>query len=75
MSSKSNQQSKEHHGDPAGQGQSKGDPTSTPVNLDAETKRLTEEYTEDGVDEIPPTLVNNPNRNTDKTDLDNTPYT
>lgn len=72
---KDNQQSQENKGNPAGDGQAKGDPTSTPVNSDEQAQRLADEYTEDGLDKVPPHLTNNPNRNLDKTDLDNTPYT
>ncbi|SMB83297.1 hypothetical protein SAMN00120144_4253 [Hymenobacter roseosalivarius DSM 11622] len=72
---KSNQQSQENKGNPAGDGQTKSDPTSTPLNSGELEQRLADEYTDDGLDEVPPHLTNNPNRNLDKTDLDNTPYT
>ena len=73
-SNNTNQQSKENHGNPAGGGQPQGDPNSTPVNLSEEQQRLNDEYTEDGLDEVPPHLTNNPNRNLDKPDIDKPPY-
>ncbi|WP_019946400.1 hypothetical protein [Hymenobacter aerophilus] len=74
MSDKSNQQSPEHSGDPAGQGQRKSDPNSKPLAIDDNQKELADEYTEDGLDEIPPHLRNNPNRNYDKPDIDKPAY-
>ena len=71
----SNQQSAENKGNPAGSGQPKGDPNSTPVNQNELTERLAEEYTDgDGLNQVPPHLTNNPNRNPDKLDKDNVPY-
>ena len=73
-SNNTNQQSAENHGSPAGGGQPKADPnTRSGLPIDEE-KRLADEYTEDGLDEVPPHLVNNPNRNYDKTDIDKPPY-
>ncbi|MGY2130707.1 hypothetical protein ACW9KT_00655 [Hymenobacter sp. HD11105] len=74
MPYKSKQQSGESKGNPAGGGQTKGDPNSTPVNQDELSERLAEEYTNDGLDEVPAHLTNNPNRNLDKPDLDKPPY-
>jgi hypothetical protein len=75
MPYKSKQQSGgESKGGPAGSGQTKGDPNSTPINQDELTKRLEDEYTNDGLDDIPAHLINNPNRNLDKPDLDKPPY-
>lgn len=73
-SNNTNQQSKENHGNPADGGKSQGDPNSNPVNLSEEEQRLADEYTEDGLDEVPPHLTNNPNRNLDKPDIDKPPY-
>ncbi len=70
----SNQSSSENKGNPAGAGQSAGDPTSENPEINQQTKRLADEYTEDGLDEVPPHLTNNPNRNYDKPDLDKPPY-
>jgi hypothetical protein len=75
MPYKSKQQSGgESKGNPAGGGQTKGDPNSTPVNQDEQLERLADEYTDDGLDAIPPHMTNNPNRNLDKPDLDKPPY-
>ncbi|OWP64274.1 hypothetical protein CDA63_04335 [Hymenobacter amundsenii] len=74
MSDNSNQQSKENSGDPAGTGQRKSDPNSKPLANDDDQQKLADEYTEDGLDKIPPHLVNNPNRNYDKPDLDKPAY-
>ena len=74
MSDKSNQQSPENHGNPAGQGQRKADPNSKPLATGDEQKDFADEYTDDGLDEIPPHLRNNPNRSYNKPDIDKPPY-
>ena len=74
MSDNSTQSSKENHGDPAGTGQRQSDPNSKPLANDDNQQELADEYTEDGLDKIPPHLVNNPNRNYDKPDIDKPPY-
>ena len=73
MATKDNQASPEHMGSPSQSGQPKGAGNLPVENMDEE-QRLADEYTEDGVDEIPPHLVNNPNRNYDKPDLDKPAY-
>jgi hypothetical protein len=74
MPYKSKQQSNESKGNPSGDGQTQGDPNSTPVNQDELTERLAEDYTNDGMDDVPAHLINNPNRNLDKPDIDKPPY-
>lgn len=61
-------------GSPSGSGQPKADPNSRPSDKPEDQERLAEEYTEDGLDQIPPHLTNNPNRNYDKPDLDKPAY-
>lgn len=72
-SNNTNQQSKENHGSPSQSEQPKGAGNLPVENLDEE-QRLADEYTNDGVDEVPAHLVNNPNRNYDKPDLDKPAY-
>lgn len=74
QSNKTNQQAKENHSNPADGGKPQGDSNSNLVNLSDEEQRLADEYTEDGLDEVPPHLTNNPNRNLDKPDIDKPPY-
>lgn len=68
-----NQPSKENHGSPSQSEQPKGAGNLPVENLEEE-QRLADEYTNDGLDEVPAHLVNNPNRNYDKPDLDKPAY-
>jgi len=72
-SNNTNQQSKENHGSPSQSEQPKGTGNLPVENMDEE-QRLADEYTNDGLDEVPAHLVNNPNRNYDKPDLDKPAY-
>lgn len=74
MASDNKQQSNESKGNPSGAGQTQGDPNSAPVNQDELSERLADEYTNDGMDDVPAHLANNPNRNLDKPDIDKPPY-
>lgn len=69
-----NQPSPENQGSPSQTEQPKGT-GNLPAegNLDEE-QRLADDYTDDGLDQVPPYLTNNPNRNYDKPDLDKPAY-
>ena len=73
MATKDNQASPENTGSPSQSEQAKGTGDLPVENLDEE-QRLADEYTNDGLDEVPPNLINNPNRNYDKPDLDKPSY-
>ncbi|OUJ76188.1 hypothetical protein [Hymenobacter crusticola] len=73
-SNNTNHQSKENHGSPSTSEQHKAAGNMPLGKEGEEVERLADEYTNDGLDEIPSDLQRHPNRNHDKPSLDKPSY-
>jgi hypothetical protein len=72
-SNNTNQQSRENHGQPAGEGKSKGTGDKD-LGHELDNPETTAEYTQDDADQATTPELRHPNRNTDKPQLDKPAY-